>query len=1388
MLAVPLTGQQTYHPSLANPISEPWRWTAISGLKDKGAQCIAQDKNQLIWFGTAEGLASYDGYEWNKYGFPDNLKGDAIRSITEKQGGGMYIGTTAGLYEFTADKQWFPIFPNRPGLPVVVNDIINLDDGSILVAIGEYRSNVPICGLLHLKNQEMHFYVSQATRDLLDQHPPIQSCTYKVVHDSWTIAAQGENAIFKVLALHKGRSGLIYVGVSDLNKSSKLLVFQTSKDMFNDLSIYQAFTSADGFIARDNLDIIETDQGEIWVVCSAHELGLSIYDGTKWQMNLLSDQFGGVNSQSSIFQSSDGTIWVDGHGRIFSYYENRWQEYQYPAIPISTSSPYTFFESTAQQLWILGKQSDVFRFDNTFNNWITYENLNYQCESADGQTWYISADGKVVKNRFGHWESYGVQEGLMDTPVSLYQTSYRELWAVGSHEQTAATAYFDGSRWTRTLHPLLSWGIDYRAFYESNTGDLWFGGSVNYRPDRGHQGGVLRLKNPQENKTDWVHYPKTIEEGFNNCYGIGESKDGRLWFGGRPLWSFDGTSWQIEDTLPQFKAHIDQVKVDSEGVLWLGSRHFGILSFDGVDWQKYTTKHGLPSNQIVSLSTNSRNELWALTYGGIARFDGNTWSSGIFPSQVANNPKQVIIKHGNANQLWFNHSTIDWRRRSLTTLLNASVENYHFRAIGYKPDHYEPKTRIVSYTQRVGQSRSNSIFWEGNDYFENTKNLEYSWRINEEGWSEYSTQNYCQLKAMESGTYRFEVRARDRDFNVDTEPAKIEFVVLAPWWQRPQFVLLSLAAIFTITFLQFRVWKHYQRLQTLNTDLAEQSSLLAEKNQQIETQRNRLKKTVKEIRTLSESRLQFFTNVSHEFRTPLSLIIGSLDELRHQEKPNSGSIKKYYDIIARNANRIFRLVNQILEIYKVEESTLQFKPTLGDFVTQVKEIVELFGNVARQRNIQLSVHPEIDTLPIYYDQDKLEKILFNLLSNAFKNVSPFGKISVYINLTENTLSHQKVQLIVEDNGKGIPKDHLDKIFERFYHVNTEMDEQFHVGIGIGLSYIKELVKIHQGNIQVSSDPGIATTFTITLPFEPQKHTLPVAKGLAEGKFLSPMIRQAVAGLENVLQENLPLEDDATQDKTFSKNGTRLLIVDDDSDTRQFLRNCLGETYAVTVAANGLEALRIANSEDIDLIISDVMMPQMDGFQLCSRIKSDFITSHIPIILLTAKTRDEDKIRGFETGADAYVAKPFSRQILLSRVNSLIRSRDRLKAHFQKKIELSSEEMTIAAVDETFIQAAIQVVENQLDDTSLDAERLARTLGVSRIQLYRKTRALTGQTVNQFIRSIRLKKAAELLRSQKLTVAEVAYQTGFSAPNHFSTYFRKHFGKSPSAYIKDTMLD
>jgi signal transduction histidine kinase/DNA-binding response OmpR family regulator len=592
---------------------------------------------------------------------------------------------------------------------------------------------------------------------------------------------------------------------------------------------------------------------------------------------------------------------------------------------------------------------------------------------------------------------------------------------------------------------------------------------------------------------------------------------------------------------------------------------------------------------------------------------------------------------------------------------------------------------------------------------------------------------------------------------------------LPPWW-RSIWAYSTYAIIFVLTLYALRTYD--QKKQRLKNEL-KLKNLYAENLEEVDRMKSR-----------------FFTNISHEFRTPLTLIKGPLNQMLSGEF--TGNIKEQYKIMLRNSDRLLNLINEILDLSKIESGKMKLQVAKTDILQLAKGLVLSFSSLAESKKITLNFNTNEKSLYGYIDRDKVEKIFTNILSNAFK-YTPEGKeieVTVEIPKSKHQIANKYqvpnyqlpdpnpdfVEITISNTGAFIPEEQLNKIFDRFYqaHGGYKKDSR---GSGVGLALTKELVEIHHGTITVKSIQDKKTTFNVILPVDKAHYLDDEIIDTIPSKIPSVVKQQHEETSETVeIQSN-------QQKVSHKKSLPILLIVEDYPDVTSYICSFLDKKYHIITAENGKEGLKKALAKFPDLIISDVMMPEMDGFELCRRIKSDERISHIPLILLTAKADLDSKLEGLEFGADDYIVKPFDAEELTVRSENLLEQRRRLRDHFEREITLHPSEITVNSMDEQFMQRVIELIEQHMDDTDFSVERFAEEIGMSRRHLNRKLHALVSHSALDFIRTIRLKRAAQLLREKSDSIAQIAYKVGFNNPAYFAQCFRQRFGTSPSNYTR-----
>ena len=595
-------------------------------------------------------------------------------------------------------------------------------------------------------------------------------------------------------------------------------------------------------------------------------------------------------------------------------------------------------------------------------------------------------------------------------------------------------------------------------------------------------------------------------------------------------------------------------------------------------------------------------------------------------------------------------------------------------------------------------------------------------------------------------------------------------------------ILLLVAGLLLVVYKSLRAKNRLNKeLSEQKKQLEEQRDKLEEQRDQLEEQRDKLEEQRDQLIQLSHqleeathAKLVFFTNISHDFRTPLTLVADPVEHLL-ADHTLSGDQHRMLMLIQRNVNILLRLVNQILDFRKYENGKMEYTPVQIDVLSSFEDWNESFLAAARKKHIHFSFDNMPDTdYHTLADMEKLERIYFNLLSNAFKFTPENGKITVRLSsLTKEDT--RWIRFTVANTGSMISAEHIRSIFDRFYKIDMH-----HAGSGIGLALVKAFVELHKGTISVESDEKQGTVFTVDLPVQTCETIL--AEDTLMSSVSSVPLNPAFPGspASSNLNETLAVEEEELE-KGYDSSKPSVLVIDDNADIRSYVRGLLHTDYTVIEAADGSEGIRKAMKYVPDLIISDVMMPGIDGIECCRRLKSELQTCHIPVILLTACSLDEQRIQGYDGGADSYISKPFSSQLLLARVRNLIDSHRRLKQFFGDGQTLAKED--VCDMDKDFVEKFKALIEAKMGDSNLNVEDLGKDMGLSRVQLYRKIKSLTNYSPNELLRIARLKKAASLLASSDMTVAEIGYEVGFSSPSYFTKCYREQFGESPTDLLK-----
>ncbi len=652
------------------------------------------------------------------------------------------------------------------------------------------------------------------------------------------------------------------------------------------------------------------------------------------------------------------------------------------------------------------------------------------------------------------------------------------------------------------------------------------------------------------------------------------------------------------------------------------------------------------------------------------------------------------------------------------------------------------------------------------DYLENN---EYQYRLDgfDEYWSDWTRNNSVGYNNLWEGNYTFKVKARDAYGNVTNETL-YHFTVLPPWyrswWAYSLYTCLVGFGIFLIVkWRSHQLTRDKERLERAVEDRTEE---IKNQTRELSLQAKQLAIQAEKLREMDKLKSRFFANVSHEFRTPLTLILGPLERKLARDEHIDEKERQDLDLMRRNAKRLLDLINQLLDLAKLEAGKMKLKVDIGDIGHFFRRIAKSFSELAEKESIDFSFDVT-EKAQVYFDEEKLEKIVYNLLSNAFKFTPKGGEVSMKaaISFASDHNTHM-LKVSITDTGSGIPRQSLKKLFDRFYQVDSSTTKE-NEGSGIGLALTKELIDLHNGTINVESEQGRGSAFTVEIPIELLN---PLSAGADTNESVSHELVRDLTGVRN-------------------ENRHLILVVEDNAELRNYIRECLSDKYDILIAADGQEGEQLAFELIPDIIVTDVMMPKMDGMQFTERIKQNEQTSHIPVIMLTARADDESRMEGLNVGADEYVSKPFDMNELELRISNLIGQRVKIRSRLRKEILTEPSEAIVENREEEFLLRVSGIVEEHISDHQFNVTEFQRQMGMSRMQLHRKLKALTGQSAGEFIRAMRMKRALDIFqKADDINISEVAYQVGFTDPSYFTKCFKAYFKFTPSEVANKAVKD
>lgn len=778
-----------YTPIISDPILEPWRWRNFPELQGRIIECMTEAKDSSIWFGLNNGVARYDGVNWSYYTPKDGIVGRHVTALYAARDGSVYAGTEVGISRFV-NGRWRPFFPLFRNLTFKVHQIRQFTDGSIWAGMAG--------GAVCVKGDSVTIY---SIKSVLHQILQIRSSVTVIELPILT-----REKSFTVFDVYQDQSGAIWFLSSTgsyIRGKSQVIRYEYKYNRPEDPKSWTMFIDIDGVEAGYDSRMIQRQDSVIWTICRSSHKGVNQFDGKKWK-NFSLHAIGGNDRNYSIFETQDGSLWIACQGKLCRYKDKTWRVYQYPDVMIPSSS-YQLLQTRDGTLWIAGRNGEVNSVDYRNNCWLTFDGLHFQCETPDGLKWFLSEKGNVVSFDGTHWQEYDRQDGLIDTPVALVTSINGMLWAAGSHQRTAAVAYYNNGRWKRFLHHTLSWTIDHRSIFAAADSSVWFGASSDPFLDQGYQGGMVRYQSLGSDRITYRHIkPPQVHK---NAIGIAQSKDGVLWFGGEVITCFDGLNYFQVPSLSHLKYQvIDNLYSTKNGHVWASDLEGGLFHYNGETWKKYLEKDGIASNMITCLSSGGDERVWAATPKGVSRFDGSAWVSLALPSGIAINKECGTIRHTSDGHVWINLTYGEWYKRALLGSDLKSLK-FNFKTIRYMLDTRPPETEIVVSQEKVSHPGNVIISWSGRDGWNATAKdrLYYSSRIDNGLWSPFSKETTHIFFRLKPGYHLFEVRARDQDLNIDPTPAQLRFSVIPPIWRQTWFITLMAVLLSIIVYLEVRV-------------------------------------------------------------------------------------------------------------------------------------------------------------------------------------------------------------------------------------------------------------------------------------------------------------------------------------------------------------------------------------------------------------------------------------------------------------------------------------------------------------------------------------------------------------------------------------------------------
>lgn len=1345
------------------------RWSIKDGLSQGVVNSITQDRQGLIWFATEDGLNRFDGYSFTVFQYdPDNktsIADNFVQSIFKDSDGILWVSSRKGLMEFDPYHETFSLYQHdfQHQKNNVSNDVSYITEGSS----GNLWLSLYGSGFASF-NKDKKTFVSYTPDNL----PGLTS--------------------EKTVAILEDNFGLLWVATQDGGVNVFVVSQGSVIKKMNEIS-------SDLHLSMLNVHCFAEDKfGNIWIGTSQ---GLVVYKRQENKFFHFDDKAFAISKVNvfSLFTDSNDNLWIGSQGEglyqldLRQFNTRPLNDFIFVAVKnlndfdISKRTIQCIYEDKDKNIWIGTFGDGVYFISDVKENFVkiqkpVYENtaLSFvpyygMCNDHDGNLW-LGTDGNGIYksdlsgNTIRHYTSETDQSLKDNAIISALRDGRGRLW-FGSYSQgvfwyKSNTDSFVNYRYQN--ENTRRGGNDVRVIFEDSNNNIWIGTN---------RGGLCLLDEKENNYTNPSHFNDALLNG--DVRSITEDIQGNIWIGfyGDGVYSYSPVTREFKRHFnnaesPELKSDVVfAVKADRKGNIWIGTRGGGLCVFNPAKntFRRYTDKDGLSNNTINAILIDNNQNVWASTNAGISKYD--VTKSKFFNYNVFDGLQEGQFNPGSAlyNDLggymcmggtlglniFYPDQIKDVLKKPEIMLTGLSLFNKPIK-VNDSTDGKPVLKQVLSQTDQIVLKNNQNVltfeFVALNFSYPEKNTYAYKLEGFDDDWNFVGNQRAATYRYLAPGKYVFKVKASNVENVWDDAYASVGIEIKYPFWQTPWAYVL-----YTITLAAVSLMIYTSRRKQLSL----RRRLKIEKNQR------------RHERQLVQQKLTFFTEISHEFKTPLTLMIGPLEEMLSKETgltPEGRKLKMVY----RNAHKLLNLINKLLDYRKIESGNILLKVKEDNIVAFVEEVYIAFKELANHKHLKFHFYTDQPVIMLWFDKEKLEMVLNNILSNSFKYIGKGDEISVHVaRQVTDKYPNGRAVIKIRDNGIGIPKKHLGNIFDWFY----KGDSSGTMNSGIGLSLAKKLVHLHKGEIFVDSVEGNGTVFSIKIPLG-KDHLKPDEIVMeAEADQLLPDIKSDNVHESMLLQEAV--------EYASNKKGLKcILIIEDDEEIRTFLKEYFETNYRILESSNGREGLELAVNMPPDLIISDIMMPELDGIDFCKTIKSNIKTSHIPVVLLTAKTSLTHQKEGIGTGADAYITKPFSPDILSLTVSNLLQSRENLMRFYRNLFaEYSGQRKDMNSLDEKFLHSIYEMLKANIDKPDFNVNELCEVLNMSRSLVYKKVKMLTGLSPIEYVRSLRMQEAAKLLKTKKYKVFEVVYMVGFSDLKYFRQCFTKEFGYSPSDFMR-----